>query len=189
MKIISITVPLYCNSFDSAPIKIFFLFIIFIQCQSIRAQDAIENRRNTIKLDLTSNLLFRNALNISYERVRRPNQTYAITVGYHEFPKVTSIGNGIETTDDSKKRTGFKVGGEYRFYLKKENKYQAPHGVYIGPYASYLNFNNERDLCITADDGTITILFSNQISTCLTSVSRRAISSSSMTAVRLTLPL
>ena len=155
MKIINITVPLSYNSLDSALVKIFLLLIFFVQSQSIRGQDAIENRRNTIKLDLTSNLLFRNALNFSYERVRRPNQTYAITVGYQEFPKLTSIGTGIVTTDDSKKRTGFKVGGEYRFYLKKENKYQAPHGVYIGPYASYLNFNNERDIRITADDGTV----------------------------------
>ncbi len=127
----------------------------FIQSQNILAQEMSGIRRNTIKLDLTSNLLFRNALNFSYERVRRPNQTYAITVGYQEFPKLVSIGSGIETTNDSKIRTGFKVGGEYRFYLKKENKYQAPHGVYIGPYVSYLNFNNERDLRITAEDGTV----------------------------------
>ena len=190
MKIINITVPLSYNSLDSALVKIFLLLIFFVQSQSIRGQDAIENRRNTIKLDLTSNLLFRNALNFSYERVRRPNQTYAITVGYQEFPKLTSIGTGIVTTDDSKKRTGFKVGGEYRFYLKKENKYQAPHGVYIGPYASYLNFNNERDLRITADNGTVQLtLFSNQISTYSILVFRLAISLSSTTAFRLTLPL
>ena len=108
MKIISITVPLYYNSFDSAPIKIFFLFIFFIQCQSILAQDAMREPKKYNQARLTSNLLFRNALNISYERVRRPNQTYAITVGYQEFPKITSIGNGIPTTDDSKKRTDLK---------------------------------------------------------------------------------
>ncbi|MCE2935333.1 MAG: hypothetical protein LW845_04820 [Flammeovirgaceae bacterium] len=30
--------------------------------------------------------------------------------------------------------------------MKKENKYPAPHGVYIGPYLSYLSFSNDRDL-------------------------------------------
>jgi len=140
-------------------LKIALVVILISHFEKVIGQQTTPLRRNTIKLDLTSNLLFRNALNFSYERVRRPNQAYAITLGYQEFPKVTSIGNGIETTDDSKKRTGFKVGGEYRFYLKKENKFQAPHGVYIGPYASYLNFNNERDLRITADDGTITDAF------------------------------
>jgi len=136
-------------------VKATLVLLLISHFENVIGQETTALRRNTVKLDLTSNLLFRNALNISYERVRRPNQTYAITVGYQEFPKVASIGSRIQTTDDSKKRTGFKVGGEYRFYLKKENKYQAPHGVYIGPYASFLNFNNERDLRITADDGTV----------------------------------
>ena len=136
-------------------IKIALIVILISNVENVIGQDITQLRRNTIKIDLTSNLLFRNAFNLSYERVRRPNQTYAITLGYHEFPKLSSLGNAIQTTDDSEKRTGFKVGGEYRFYLKKENKYQAPHGVYIGPYASYLHFDNERDLRITADDGTV----------------------------------
>ena len=140
-------------------VKVTLVLILISHGENVIGQQNTALRRNTIKLDLTSNLLFRNALNVSYERVRRPNQSYAITLGYQEFPKVTSIGNGIETTDDSKKRTGFKVGGEYRFYLMKENKFQAPHGVYIGPYASYLNFDNERDLRITAEDGTVNNAF------------------------------
>jgi hypothetical protein len=52
---------------------------------------------------------------------------------------------------DNTKHSGYVVGGEYRFYLKKENKYQAPHGVFIGPYANYFFFNNERKF--TSQDG------------------------------------
>jgi Protein of unknown function (DUF3575) len=140
-------------------VKITLLLFLTCQFENVIGQETPALRRNTIKLDLTSNLLFRNALNVSYERVTKPNQTYCITLGYQQFPKLSSLGTGIETTDDSKKRTGFKVGGEYRFYLKKENKFQAPHGVYIGPYASYLYFNNERDLRFTAEDGTVTDAF------------------------------
>src|SRR5687768_4292627 len=103
------------------PVKIALLIILISSVENVKVQEVSHLRRNTIKLDLTSNLLFRNAFNLSYERVRRPNQTYAITIGYQQFPKLSSIGTRIETTDDSKKRTGFKVGGEYRFYLKKEN--------------------------------------------------------------------
>ena len=33
-------------------------------------------RKNTIKLDLTSNWIFRNALNFTYKRVTKPNQTF-----------------------------------------------------------------------------------------------------------------
>jgi hypothetical protein len=153
MKMIRITVRIYHNGFDKVIQKIVLLFSFFILSQSLIAQDMSGIRKNTIKLDLTSNIIFRNSYNFTYERVTRPDQTFCVTVGYQQFPKFLSLGSGIETTDDSKKRTGFKIGGEYRFYLKKENKYQAPHGVYIGPYISYLNFHNERDLRITADDG------------------------------------
>jgi len=44
--------------------------------------------------------------------------------------------------------SGVKLGVDYRFYLKKENKYAAPHGVYLGPYVTYLSFHNGRDLLI-----------------------------------------
>jgi hypothetical protein len=108
-------------------------------------------RRNTIKLDLTSYLLYRNSIVVSYERVARPNQTWAISGGPQELPPLRAI-DDIRVTRDSK-AGGFKFGGEYRFYLKKENKFAAPHGVYLGPYASYLNFNNERNIEVD-NDGT-----------------------------------
>jgi hypothetical protein len=46
------------------------------------------------------------------------------------------------------KKTGYSLTADYRFYLKKENKDPAPHGVYIGPYLAYLNFDNERNMTI-----------------------------------------
>ena len=160
MKKYTSTVCLYASDNLFVTImKMVFMFILISHCENGIAQETTALRRNTIKLDLTSNLLFRNALNLSFERVRSPNQTYCITAGYQQFPKLTSLGTGIETTNDSRKRSGFKLGGEYRFYLKKENKYQAPHGVYIGPYTSYLNFNNERDLRVESDNGTVTDAF------------------------------
>ena len=121
----------------------------------VRGQNSMRQaqRKNTIKLDLTSHWLYRNALIVSYERVTKPNQSFAITAGYQEFPAGTSLGSGIAVTE-SKKRNGTKFGGEYRFYLKKENKYLAPRGVYIGPYVSYHSFNNERTLEID-NNGTL----------------------------------
>ena len=47
---------------------------------------------------------------------------------------------------------GYKVGAEYRFYLKKENKFAAPHGVYVGPYFSVLGFNTARDITYTGGE-------------------------------------
>src|SRR5687767_14580106 len=75
-------------------VKATLVLLLISHFENVIGQETTALRRNTIKLDLTSNLLFRNALNISYERVRRPNQTYAITLGYQEFPKLVSIGSG-----------------------------------------------------------------------------------------------
>jgi len=48
---------------------------------------------------------------------------------------------GIERTWDNK---GYSIAADYRFYLKKENKYPAQRGIYIGPYAAvyYLESTN-----------------------------------------------
>jgi len=101
------------------------------------------NRKNTIKLDLTSYWLYRNAIIFSYERITKPNQSFCITGGYQEFPHTSSLGSRIAVREDNKKY-GLKFGGEYRFYLAKENKFRAPHGVYIGPFTMFHQFRNER---------------------------------------------
>ena len=105
----------------------------------------MSHRRNTVKLDITSNFLYRNALIVSFERVVKANQSFSITAGYQEFPGASTLGDGISVKDDRKKN-GYKFGGEYRFYLKRENKYRAPRGVYIGPYFTTHSFKNERVL-------------------------------------------
>jgi hypothetical protein len=156
MKKVITTVALFNVRLDGFPLKIVLSFILLIHVQNVLAQDTVKLRRNTIKFDFTSSLIYQRAYNFSYERVTKPNQTLAVTMGYQQFPRVSSFGSRIKTTDDSRKATGFKVGAEYRFYLKKENKYRAPHGVYLGPYTSYLTFDNERLIEVTADDGTVT---------------------------------
>ncbi|HTE31931.1 MAG TPA: DUF3575 domain-containing protein [Chryseolinea sp.] len=121
----------------------------------LHAQDSLrlsQQRKNTIKLDITSHYLYRNALIVAYERITKPNQSFVVTAGYQEFPRSSSLGDGIVVKDD-RKRNGYKFGGEYRFYLKKENKYLAPRGVYIGPYFTFLGFNNERTITFD-NDGT-----------------------------------
>lgn len=107
------------------------------------AQTDSLSRKNLIKLDLTSYWLYRNAVNATYERIIKPNRSFAFTAGYQEFPRSSSLGSNIDVKAD-KKTNGFKLGGEYRFYLAKENKFKAPRGVYLGPYISYHHFGNER---------------------------------------------
>lgn len=113
-------------------------------------QDTTLTRLNTIKLDFTTRWLYRQAYVLSYERVINHKRSWGILAGFQNLPEVRVLGANINVTRDTR-ATGFKIGGEYRFYLAKENKFKAPHGVYIGPYISFNNFHNERD--ITVDTG------------------------------------
>lgn len=103
------------------------------------------SRKNTIKMEITSLFLYRNALVFSFERMIKPNQSLTVTAGYQEFPKLSLIDSNASVRSEND-RSGTKFGAEYRFYLAKENKYKGPHGVYIGPYASLLSFNGEKNI-------------------------------------------
>lgn len=117
------------------------------------AQDSLTQRKNSIKLDITSHLLYRNAFIVAYERVMSPHQTLVLSAGYQEFPKALHLGQRIGVKRDNERR-GYKFGADYRFYLRKENKYLAPRGVYIGPYLTYHRFRNNRDLTFETDAST-----------------------------------
>jgi hypothetical protein len=114
-------------------------------------------RRNTIKVDITSYWLYRNAVVFAYERVtkNKPYQSWGITAGYQQFPTVIGPvfdSDSINVKSDIR-ASGLKIGGEYRFYLQKENKYRAPRGVYIGPYTTFHNYSNDRGLEVINNAG------------------------------------
>jgi hypothetical protein len=125
-----------------------FLIILCVlgAANRVKAQDSIKQvqRKNTIKLEL-SQTIYPNSFIMSYERVTWPNQTVCIIGGYEEFPHIISVSSTVRVRQDLL-TSGFKAGVDYRFYLKKENKYHAPHGIYIGPYISYHSFMNKRDI-------------------------------------------
>lgn len=128
--------------------KNFLVVCLFLMAFSVYGQksDSTLSRQNTIKVDLTSYFLYRNAIVFSYERVVKPQQSLGITLGYETFP---SISQSILKKEENK--NGYKFGLEYRFYLAKENKYAAPRGVYIGPYYSSHGFSTERFLEVEND--------------------------------------
>lgn len=133
---------------------IIFLCATFMLAQAQKGDTT--SRRNTIKVDMTSYWLYRNAIMFSYERVvkSRPNQTWGITAGLQQFPTVLGTLMDSVNVKRENKSSGYKVGGEYRFYLKKENKYGAPHGVYIGPYSTFHHYSNTRGIEVN-NNGTI----------------------------------
>ena len=123
------------------------------------AQDSTrqtKNLRNSIKINITAGILYNKALQFSYERVLSPYRSINIFAGYNEFPSGIRI--DLENTAVSKMRdkSGFMVGADYRFYLKQENKYEAPHGLYVGPYTSFYQFNGKRSLTHTDTTGSYT---------------------------------
>jgi hypothetical protein len=129
--------------------KLISILILFSTSTSILYAQEIQDlpeRRNIIKVDITSNWLYRNAIVFSYERTTKPNQSFSITAGIQQFPSLKGIDfDSIKVKRESSAR-GLKLGAEYRFYLKKENKYNAPRGVFIGPYTSFHNYSNGRSL-------------------------------------------
>jgi hypothetical protein len=120
-----------------------------------RAQQASDNssRVNTIKVDITSYWLYRNALVFAYERVNQAkNQSWGITAGYQLLPPFVSA-DSISVTREAS-ASGLKLGGEYRWYLMKENKYAAPRGIFLGAYTAYHNYLNSRSITVD-NNGTL----------------------------------
>jgi hypothetical protein len=133
------------------------VLIVAISSAANAQQVADTVRRSTVKLDITSYWLYRNAVVFAYERVvkNKPYQSWGITAGYQQFPSLAGTlldSDSINIKRDNK-ATGLKVGGEYRFYLLKENKYKAPRGVYIGPYSTFHNYSNSRAIEVVNREG------------------------------------
>ena len=101
---------------------------------------------NIVKLSISSWLIYPTSIHVAYERVLNGKQSISVFGGYNEFP--ININPDIANTSlaYTRKKTGYSVGAEYRFYLSSENKYKAPHGVYLAPYSSYFSFNSDRTL-------------------------------------------
>jgi hypothetical protein len=112
-----------------------------------------KEHRNNVKFNLSSGLIYRNALLFAYERSVSARQTFSIFGGIQQFPSFSGLIIPGAALAKERKASGYNFGGDYRFYLAKENKYDAPHGLYIGPYASFYTFSNENNAHFTFDDG------------------------------------
>lgn len=100
------------------------------------------------KINVTNRIFYDNALQFSYERVIKENQSIAVFGGYQEFKNFNLDITGVNFSKSSD-RSGYSMGAEYRFYLGDLNKYSAPRGVYLAPYVSYYKFKNSRDYSYT----------------------------------------
>jgi len=104
----------------------------------VSPQPENKERKNTIMVNVTNpSLVSSRFLTAVYERVLPHNQSFTVSVGSFSIPKFTEdLADSLSLNTDYKDK-GFHLSVDYRFYLLKENKYDAPHGLYIGPYYAY----------------------------------------------------
>ena len=113
----------------------------FAQSDSTRK---MPHYKNVIRYNLSGALIFGvdKYIIMGYERIVAPRQSFSINIGQAAMPKLIAISTDSFNVNKDSKRSGFNVSADYRFYLAKENKFDAPHGFYIGPYYGYTRFNN-----------------------------------------------
>lgn len=112
-------------------------------------------KKNIVRYNLSSALLFGfdKTIILGYERLLKPNRSISINAGTTALPKLVNLNfDSLEFKSDAK-NTGFNFSVDYRFYLNKLNKYNAPRGVYIGPYYSFNQWNRENDISFLTNTG------------------------------------
>jgi hypothetical protein len=132
-------------------LKIFsvLLLVLAISVNTIAQKDSASIKhekelKNIIKLNITSWILYSNGVQFAYERLLSNHTSVTLFGGYISFPMPSVIDNSPLNFDKNKTKSGYAFGSEFRFYLSKENKYDAPHGVYLAPFISFYHFNNQR---------------------------------------------
>lgn len=118
-----------------------FLFLICLLINPLYGQekkDSVKYFKNTIRFNITNPMLFGDKyLVLGYERVVSKHQTFSVNIGRFSLPKWRNFNTDSLAIKDNYSDKGFTIAADYRFYLKKENRYDAPHGIYIGPYYSF----------------------------------------------------
>ena len=111
--------------------------------------------KNVVRYNLSGALFFGSEkyIVLGYERLVRSRQTFSINFGRASLPKVVSVDLDSVDISRSRKRSGFNVSVDYRFYLARENKYKPPHGLYIGPYYSFNQFTSGTEWRYDKDQG------------------------------------
>jgi hypothetical protein len=132
------------------------LFLPGIQKKAF-SQESQEDRfdfKNTIRINVTNPLIFgMKSIMFGYERILNKKSSFSINVGQASFPKFNLFDSDSLVYKDVVSEKGFHISADYRFYLSKINKYEAPRGVYIGPYVSYNYFERKNAWSLTSTGG------------------------------------
>jgi hypothetical protein len=134
-------------------------FFLFSGTQSIYGQDEKperKNLKNSVKINITNPMIFGDqCYMLGYERTIGNHQSFSVNIGRFSLPRILDINtDSIQQTGNSTQSKGFHISGDYRFYLSKENKYNSPHGIYIGPYATYNTYSRAFSLSANTESFT-----------------------------------
>lgn len=145
-------------SFKALTIILLQLFVLS-EVQNIYGQEEKpekKNMKNSIKINLTNPMIFSSQCYVlGIERTIGNHQSFSVNIGRFSLPKLVSINtDSITELNKSSSSKGFHISGDYRFYLAKENKYNSPHGLYIGPYMSYNTFTRNYSFSATTQSFT-----------------------------------
>lgn len=113
-------------------------------------------RKNIVRYNLSSAMVFGidKTVILGYERLVKPNRSFSFNVGTTALPKLVNLDfDSLQFNTDSK-NSGFNFSFDYRFYLNKLNRYNAPRGVYIGPYYSFNQWTRHNQVSFQNSNGT-----------------------------------
>ena len=137
------------SQFTNELLKVLLIVLLLLVSNVSKAQpDTTKKERqfkNVVRYNLSSALILGidKCIVLGYERLLKPRQSFSVNFGKAALPKLTTIITDSFELSQDVKNAGFNVSVDYRFYLAKENKHAAPHGVYIGPYYSFNSFTRD----------------------------------------------
>ena len=127
--------------------------------QKAIAQDSTKKKeekayKNVIHLNITNPMIFgERSIIVGYERVVGKHQSFSVNVGSTDFPSLDIISDDSLKANRITGQAGYHFSGDYRFYLAHENKYRPPHGVYLGPYFGFNQFEKDHSWTIKSTSG------------------------------------
>ena len=132
-------------------IRLFILVSVFISSNTFGQQKSDTLKyRNIVKYNITAPLMWgvKNFI-FEYEHIFSDYNSFSVGLGYRTFPQMIGdpeLNNQGVFIRDFKSSGGFSSTVDYRFYLKSENKYMTPHGLYIAPFLHYFNNKSENTI-------------------------------------------
>ena len=132
-------------------VSLFFSVVFILSSFNLNAQSTSDSLvkpskefKNTIRFNLTNPLIFGNkSIIFGYERVLKANKTFSINIGQASLSPFDFFDDSELKAKSILNEGGFHISGDFRFYLGKLNKHNAPRGVYVGPYYSFNTFRKE----------------------------------------------